>query len=162
MLWSEKNQITADHIEVHFVDKNPERFYLTGNAFSIERYDSVHYNQMKGRNIIGYMKDKKINKIDLFNDCQTVYFIVDEEINQIVAMNKVVSTNMTIYFKDDKIENIWFYEKPDGETIPIEQIKYEKTLLKDFRWLDEYRPKSKYDIFYWRNIEIEVIEEPAQ
>lgn len=152
VVWSEKNQITADHIEVHFVNKNPERFYLTGNAFSIERYDSLHFNQMKSRNITGYMKEKKINKIDLFNDCQTVYFIVDEDTDEIVAMNKVVSSNMTILFKDDKIENIWFYEKPDGETIPIEQIKYEKTLLKDFIWLDKYRPKSKFDIFEWKDI----------
>lgn len=162
VLWSEKNQITADHIEVHFVDKNPERFYLTGNAFSIERYDSVHYNQMKSRNITGYIKDKKINKIDMFNDCQTVYFIVDDDTDEIVAMNKVVSTNMTVLFKDDKINNIWFYELPDGETIPIEQIKYEKTLLKDFRWLDKYRPMSKYDIFVWKIIEKEVETNPVE
>ncbi len=153
VIWSEKNQITADHIEVHFLDKKPDKFYLDGNAFTIEQYDSIHYNQMKSRKISGYIVEKKIRKVDLQNDCQTIYFVVDEEVNQIVALNKVVSTNMTIYFKDDKIERVWFYEKPDGETIPIEQVKNEQTLLKDFRWLNEYRPKNKNDIFIWREIE---------
>ncbi len=153
IIWSDRNQITADHIEVHFLDKNPDKFFLNGNAFTVEQYDSVHYNQMKSRKISGYVRDKKIYKVDLNNDCQTVYFVVDEDVNQIVALNKVVSTNMTIYFKDDKIEKIWFYEKPDGETIPIEQVKNEQTLLKDFKWFDKYRPKNKDDIFIWRDIE---------
>lgn len=152
VIWSEKNQITADHIEVHFLNKNPDKFFLDGNAFAIEQYDSVHFNQMKGRKISGYIVEKKIRKVDLNNDCQTIYYVVDEEVNQIIALNKVVSTNMTIWFKDDKIERIWFYEKPDGETIPIEQLKNEQTLLKDFRWLDEYRPKSREEIFIWREI----------
>ncbi|MDD3686792.1 MAG: OstA-like protein [Bacteroidales bacterium] len=152
VIWSEKNQITADHIEVHFLNKNPDKFYLDGNAFAIEQYDSIHYNQMKGRKISGYIVEKKIRKVDLHNDCQTIYFVVDEEVNQIIALNKVVSTNMTIWFKDDKIERIWFYEKPDGETIPIEQLKNEQTRLKDFRWLDEFRPKRREDIFIWTEI----------
>jgi lipopolysaccharide export system protein LptA len=152
VIWSEKNQITADHIEVHFLNKSPDKFFLNGNAFSIEQYDSVHFNQMKGRKISGYIVEKKIRKVDLHNDCQTIYYVVDEEVNQIIALNKVVSTNMTIWFKDDKIERIWFYEKPDGETIPIEQLKNEQTLLKDFRWLDEYRPKAREDIFIWKEI----------
>lgn len=59
---------------------------------------------------------------------------------------------MTIWFKDNKIERIWFFEKPDGETIPIEQLKSEQTFLKDFRWLEEYRPKSRSDIFNWTEI----------
>lgn len=155
VIWSDKNQISADHIEVHFLNKNPDKFFLNGNAFAIEQYDSVHYNQMKGRKISGYIVEKKIRKVDLNNDCQTIYYIVDEEINRIIALNKVVSTNMTIWFKDDKIERIWFYEKPDGETIPIEQLKNEQTLLKDFRWLDEYRPKSRDDIFIWTEIPLQ-------
>jgi len=153
IVWSGKNQISADHIEVHFFNKSPDEFFLNGNAFAIENYDSVHYNQMKGRKISGYIIDKKLHKVDLNNDCQTIYYVVDEEINQIVALNKIVSSNMTIYFKDDKIEKIWFFEKPDGETIPIEQVKNEQTLLKDFRWYEEYRPKNKSDIFIWREIE---------
>lgn len=150
VIWSEGKQITADHIEVHFFNKSPDTFFLNGNAFAIEQYDPVHFNQMKSRKISGYIKDKVIQKIDLDNDCQTIYYVIDEEVNQIVALNQVVSTNMTIYFsKDNKIERVWFYEKPDGETIPIERVSKEKTMLKDFRWLDEFRPKTREDIFFW-------------
>ena len=59
---------------------------------------------------------------------------------------------MRIWLKDNKVENVWFFDKPDGETIPIEQLKDEQTFLKDFRFLDEYRPKSREDIFIWKEI----------
>lgn len=156
VVWSDKNQITADHIEAHFLDKSPDVFFLNGNAFTIEQYDSIHFNQMKSRKISGYIFDKKLRKVDLSNDCQTIYFVVDDEVNEIVALNKIVSTNMTIWFENDKIERIWFYEKPDGETIPIQQLKSEQTFLKDFRWLDEFRPKTRSDIFDW--VEIPAVE----
>ena len=150
IVWSENNQIKADQITVHFVNKEPDRFYLNGNAFTIEMKDSIHYNQMKSRQIIGHVVQKKIKKIVLINDCQTIYFVEDEELNKIIAMNKVVSSNMTIYIKDDQIERIWFHEKPDGETIPLEQVTSEQIILKDFKWHDYLRPKNKHDIFIWK------------
>ncbi|PLX06390.1 MAG: hypothetical protein C0596_18160 [Marinilabiliales bacterium] len=109
IVWSEENQILADKIIVHFVDKEPDKFYLENNAFAIQQYDSIHFNQMKSRKITGYVIEKEIKKVDLLNDCQTVYFVVDEEINEIIALNKVVSSNMTIHLNDNKIEKIWFY-----------------------------------------------------
>jgi hypothetical protein len=45
---------------------------------------------------------------------------------------------------------IWFYENPKGETIPIEQLKNEQLFLRGFRWLEDYRPKTKDDIFIWK------------
>ena len=159
ILWSEDNQIFADKITVHFVDNKPDIFYLDGNAFTIQQYDSIHYNQMKSRKIIGYVIEKEIRKVKLLNDCQTIYFVVDDEVNKIVALNKVVSSNMTIFFNNNKIENIWFYEKPDGETIPIEQVTSEQIILKDFMWFDYIRPNDKNEIFIWKerldNIESE-------
>jgi len=105
---------------------------------------------MKSRKITGYVIEKEIKKVDLLNDCQTVYFVVDEEINEIIALNKVVSSNMTIHLNDNKIEKIWFYEKPDGETIPIEQVTNEQVTLKDFVWYDYIRPMKREDIFFWK------------
>lgn len=152
IIWSKENQILADKITVHFVNKEPDKFYLEGNAFAIQQYDSVHYNQMKSRKITGYVVEKEIKKVDLLNNCQTIYFVVDEEINEIIALNKVVSSNMTIHLKDSKIDRIWFFDKPDGETIPIDQVTNEQILLKDFKWYDYIRPKTKDDIFIWKEI----------
>ena len=152
IVWSEENQISADKITVHFVNKQPDKFYLDGNAFTIQQYDSIHFNQMKSRKITGYVIEKEIRKVDLLNDCQTVYFVIDEEVNEIIALNKVVSSNMTIYLSENKIERIWFFDKPDGETIPIDQVTNEQVFLKDFVWYDLIRPKNKFDIFFWKEM----------
>jgi len=153
IIWSEENQISADKIIVHFVDKEPDKFYLENNAFAIQQYDSIHYNQMKSRNITGYVIEKEIKKVDLINNCQTIYFVIDEEVKKIIALNKVVSSNMTVNLKDSKIDQIWFYDKPDGETIPIDRVTNEQIILKDFKWYDYIRPMSKDDIFIWKEME---------
>ena len=155
IVWSKENQIRADKIIVHFVNKEPDKFFLENNAFAIQQYDSIHFNQMKSHKITGYVIEKEIRKVDMINNCQTIYFVIDEEINQIIALNKVVSSNMTIFLNDNKIKNIWFYEKPDGETIPIEQVTDEQIILKDFKWYDFIRPLSKEDIFIWKSIDLE-------
>jgi hypothetical protein len=36
---------------------------------------------------------------------------------------------------------------PNGTTYPLEMAPPEKLLLKDFKWLEEKRPKDKNDIF---------------
>jgi hypothetical protein len=59
---------------------------------------------------------------------------------------------MVVFRNNKTVEKILFYDKPDGNLTPIEQLLPENSFLPDFIWLDEYRPKSKFDIFYWENI----------
>lgn len=150
VIWGEKSQLTADFIQLHLKDKSPDWFFLEGNAFAIQQHDSLNFNQISSRTMLGTITNKNIETIVLKNDCQTIYYVVDDETNDIVAFNKVVSSNMKFFFKDDKINKIWFYEKPDGQTIPIEQIKNEQRYLRGFKWLYEFRPKSQEDIYIWK------------
>ena len=153
VLWSEDAQLTSEFMSLHFSGNDPTHAILDIRAFIIEQVDDNYFNQIRGRKMIAFIKEKELHKVDIFNDSETVYFVQDEETEDIIAYNKVISTNMTIFLKDKQIQRIWFYEKPVGNTIPIEQLTPNQLTLKDFNWLEKYRPKSKNDIFIWIPIE---------
>lgn len=152
VLWSDSLQATADFISVKFVNKQPDSFCLKNNSFLIQFADEDQYNQLSCKNINGYLKNKKLEHADLFSDCQTIYYITDEETEDVIALNKLISSNMRVFFKNNRIDNMMFFEKPDGQAIPMSDVKKNMKYLKGFRWLEEYKPTSKDDIFEWKEI----------
>ena len=152
VVWGKNSQLTGDFIQVHFKDKKADWFFVDGNSFAVMQVeqDTAKFNQVLSRTMLGTINDNKIETIDLKNDCQTIYYVIDEDTDEITAYNKIVSSNMKVAFEDNKLKMIWFYENPKGETIPIEQLKNEQLFLRGFRWLEEFRPKTKDDIFIWK------------
>lgn len=153
ILWTDSMQATAEFISIKFVNKNPDSFTMKNSSFLCQHVEDDYYNQINCKNLNGYLKDKKLYRADLFSDCQTIYYIDDEETNEFIAQNKLLSSNMRAFFEDNTIRDIMFFEKPDGEAIPMDQIKKEQLFLKNFKWFDSIRPKEKNDIFIWKEIE---------
>ena len=54
---------------------------------------------------------------------------------------------MRIELKNNEVSSISFYNDPDGTISPDEVIDEKDRLLKDFRWLIEYRALKPEDIF---------------
>ena len=57
------------------------------------------------------------------------------------------STNLSLYFNENKIQNITYNIKPSSTTIPIENVKERDRHLKGFLWKESEKPKNKSDIF---------------
>jgi len=76
---------------------------------------------------------------------QTVYYAKDED--QLIGVNIAQSSDLDIVLKDNKVDKIRFLIKPTATLYPLDLAPKEELLLKDFRWYDAERPKSKTDIF---------------
>jgi len=148
VLWSDMHQLTADYIEIHTKNNNVDYIDLQRAAFIISREDTIRFNQIKGKNMKGFFVNNKLYKVDITGNGQSLYFPKDKD--QLVGANKAESTNMTIYIKDKKIERIKFITKPNATMSPIEDIQNNDLKLKDFKWLEKYRPLTKSDIFIWQ------------
>jgi lipopolysaccharide export system protein LptA len=153
VIWAEGNQFTGVKMELHFVEKKAHHIIIDGNAFIVSSEDSLHYSQIKGRELFAYFKDNDIYRVDLFSDSQTLYYVRDEDTQELIGLNRVLSNDMIVYRNNKQVEKIHFFQKPDGALIPIEQLTPEESFLKDFRWLEEFRPQSKFAIFYWTPLE---------
>lgn len=145
VIWSDIHQLSADLIEMQQFADAPDELHLTKNSFIISKQDSGRFDQIKGKEMVGYIVNKKLNKIDVNGSGQTLYYAREE--NRIIGLNRSESSKIGINFKDGKIFRISFLNAPEGELKPLFELKEEDKKLKDFNWRINLRPLSRYDIF---------------
>ncbi len=145
IVWSQNNQMTADYMEMLVKDSISQEFDLKQNAFIIAMEDSAMFNQIKGRNMKGYIHRNELHKIDVDGNGQSVYYARDD--NGIIGLNKAQSSTITIGLKESKVTRIAFKTTPDGQLIPLADIAEPDKWLPGFNWLEDIRPKSLEDIF---------------
>jgi hypothetical protein len=146
VLWSEKNQISANYIEMINRSKDPDEIHLKDDAFIIAMEDdSLRFNQIKGKNMVGYIRKNQLKKIDVNGNGQSNYYARDD--NGLIGLNKAESSNITIYMNEGKVKKIAFIKSPEGELKPMGKIEEGDKFLAGFKWQEELRPKNKEDIF---------------
>jgi hypothetical protein len=147
IIWSEENQITADYIEMYSGEGRVDSLKMYNNSFIISQEDTVKYNQIKGKNMVGYFRDNELFRIDVFGNGQTIYFVKEEE--DVIGVNKTESLNMVIYREEKQIKKIVNIQQPEAVFMDHEKADPADLILINFRWLDYIRPKSRDDIFIW-------------
>lgn len=154
ILWSDANQLTAEFINIKLYDGKIFQLRMNNNAYIISQYDSLRFNQIKGKKMIGYFIDNDLRKIDVNGNGETVYYIKEED-GSLSGVNKAECSDMAIYINDNKVEKLKMFKKPTGIMHPPKDVKPEDMLLKDFVWYKEYRPFNAEDIFVWKEFKID-------
>lgn len=149
VIWSGESQMTANLVAIHTENQEMEHFELQGKAFIISKEDSVHYNQIFGKKMLGFFIDGELRRMEVYGNGQSIYYTTEE--GDVVGMNKAESSDIFIYLKDGQVSKISMIKKPDGILYPLDEVKAEESLLKGFKWWEMYRPKSYRDIFVWEN-----------
>ena len=151
IFWVNENQITTEYMEAFVKDNQLQKFILNKTGMIVSPHDSIHFNQIKGAQMIGYLRNNDLYKVDVFKRAQTLYFPVDD--NEIVGVNKGESTDMTIYLKDRKLKRLAYRAQTQSDMYPLESLSTNDMRLAGFVWYESIRPKSPADIFIWHNNE---------
>ncbi len=147
IFWSGENQLTADSAKLFTGSKSIKSIELQNDAFAISQKDSVHYDQVRGKNMHGFFNKNELSLIKVIGNGQTIYY--DEEDKQLRAANRADCTNIDLYLKDNDINRIVFLIKPDATLFPIDDIDPKEFKLKGFQWRADERPHELADIFIW-------------
>jgi len=145
VLWSEIHQMSADYIEMRSNAPAPDEVHLNTNAFIISRQDSLMFDQVKGKNMTGYIVDEQLDRIFVDGNGQTIYYAREED--NIIGLNRAESSKIKIQFRDGKIFRISFLGNPGGKLTPLDQVEEEGRYLTGFDWKEAIRPVSRSDIF---------------
>ncbi|OFX86803.1 MAG: hypothetical protein A2W99_06895 [Bacteroidetes bacterium GWF2_33_16] len=147
IIWSEGSQLTANFVEIHTKNRKMDKFYLNEEAFIVsqEEVDTARFNQIRGKEMIGYIRNNKLFKVDVFGNGQTIYFTKDEKENEIVGVNIAESSDIIIYMNNNRPDKINMIKQPAGTLYPLEELI--ETKLKGFQWFEHLRPKEKNEIF---------------
>jgi len=149
VMWSDSNQLSADYIEIQTYRGDVDEIDMKNNAFIISQSDSIRFNQIFGKEMFAYIEEKELYQIDVVEEGKAVYFIRDDD-KKLIGVNFMQCTDMEIYMKDNKVDKIWFFEKPTGKIHPPQTLSKEETLLPGFKWDIDYRPLNKAEIFIWK------------
>ncbi len=147
VLWAEGSQITSEYIEAFVINEKLDHFKLYRSGLIVMDYDGIHFNQIKGKEIIGYLRNNQIYKIDVKKKSETIYFPDDEQ--GILGVNKATSDDITIYMKGNKPHRIIYRNKPNSDTYPLPDLQDKEMKVKGFVWLESLRPLKPSDIFIW-------------
>jgi len=104
----------------------------------------------------GYIRNKKINRVDVFTDSKLIYFARDK--GELTGVNKMECEDLKIYFNEEgKVSRIWFYTEPKGAMYPPFELSETDLYLNGFKWYSAYRPLTPDEIFIWEKPENELI-----
>jgi len=145
IIWSEENQLTAESMALFTKNRQTERMELYNSAFVTSQVDTIKFNQIKGRSLIGYFENNKLYKIDVTGNGESIYYLLDGE--NIAGVNKAKCARIVMYIKDNAITDIYQYESPEGVIDPPDLTSPKTLRLEGFNWFDDSRPKKIADIF---------------
>lgn len=146
VLWNESNQISGDTIVIFMNDSTIDHIHVKGYSFSIEDKDSLNFNQMKGRSLKAFFEGKKVRRILVEGNAESIFF-PQENNGNFIGLNWLESSYLEIFMKDGKLEKMKTWPKSTGKMTPMELIAPDQRRLKDFYWYDYLRPLNKDDIF---------------
>ena len=146
IVWANNNQITGDTIYMYVQNKKPEQLNVFNNALAINKIDSTdYYNQIKGTRLNAWFNDGELVKMRCRGNAENIYFAMDNDKN-FVGVNHSNAQIIEITFENSEPAKVIFRNQLKGKLTPIRQTNKTDLRLNGFKWLEEQRPKSKFDI----------------
>ena len=136
--------MSADKIEYRPHTHGPDIARMDNNGFIISREDSIKFNQISGKVLIGYIYNNTLKNIEVNGNAITLYYLKNK--NHYSGMNKLESSKINVYLLNSKIDSITFFPKPEGRTIPMTELTPEDAMLKGFIWRELERPRNRFDL----------------
>lgn len=139
ILFNDQTQTTGDTIIMFLKNQKPHRMVVYHNAFVISRDIFNNDNQIKGDSINSFFAKGKLNKVKVNGNAQSVYYILEDS-SAYTGVNKIECQDMLLMMKDNKVDQVRFYQKPKGKMLPYKEAKKENLTLKGYLWQEEKRP----------------------
>lgn len=149
ILWNGESQITGDimHLIGDNTTKKLDSLKVLNNTFIISKDTlGTGYNQIKGLNLFGKFKEGKLHDVDIIKNAEVIYYMRNDE-QELIGINKNVSSKINILFDQNTIETITFFQQVDGDIFPEDELDEHDRKFRGFKWRGDERIKSKDDIF---------------
>ena len=150
ILWSGVQQLLGEEVKVYMNDSTIDWAHIINQALAIEQKDTLHYNQLGGKEMKAYFVNGEMKRIDVNGSVQAVYYPIEEKDSSLIGLSFTEGGFLRMELKERQLERGSFIGKASGTMYPMDQIPPDKYKLPSFAWFDYVRPRNKYDIFEWR------------
>jgi len=149
ILWNKNQQLLGEEIMIYMNDSTIDWAHIENQALSVERIDSVNYNQVTGKEMKAFFKGGEMRQVDVIGSVRLVYYPMEKD-STLLGMNISETSQLNMFLENRKLKKMIMSPKSNGTLYPMSQIPPAKAKLDNFAWFDYVRPLSKEDIFVWR------------
>ncbi len=147
VVWNGQSQITGDTIYLFTKNKDPERLYVFENGMMVNRTSEGFFNQLAGKTINAYFIDGRIDYARVRGQqSESIHYMQDED-SAYIGMNRATGDVIDFYFRKDELIKVLFINDVKGMMYPMNDIPTGERELRNFKWLDAIRPKTKFELF---------------
>jgi lipopolysaccharide assembly outer membrane protein LptD (OstA) len=146
VVWANQSQITGDTILLYTKNKKADKLQAFENGFMINQVEPNVYNQIKSTRIDGWFLDGNIDSVRAEGYAECIYYIQDED-SAYTGVNQSKSDIIDIYFENKELDRVVFRSEVTGTIWPIRQKSPSEMQLPGFRWQEERRPKTRYEMY---------------
>jgi lipopolysaccharide export system protein LptA len=140
VIWTEGNQMSADSIDILIENNTISKLHMVNNGFIISKDTLLNFNQIKGRTIDAVFKDNELKTVYVNGNGESIFFMLAEDNSDIIGMNKILCSDMTLNFIASNLNDITFYTNNEGSFIPPHELEEPDTRLSGFQWLEDKKP----------------------
>ncbi|MCD7962775.1 MAG: hypothetical protein LUF90_04315 [Rikenellaceae bacterium] len=149
VLWNENNQVTSEIM--HFYTENQElvRAEFEIQPLMVEYVLDSLYNQLAGRVMIAHFVDNRIRMLEAKGNAESYYYYQEEENSDYVDGFSVTECSfINFYFDDNKLTEIRWHDDVNYALYPMDKIpENQPQYMRNFKWEEDRRPKSRFEVF---------------
>ena len=149
ILWNNNQQLLGEKVLMYMNDSTIDWAHIVNQALSVEALDSARYNQVAGKEMKAYFKNRQMYKTEVIGSVRVVYYPMDSD-STLIGMNVSETSKLDIYLVNQQLDKMVMSPKSNGTLYPMNQIPPGTDRLENFVWFDYIRPLNKEDIFNWR------------
>lgn len=149
ILWNGNQQLLGEEVMVYMNDSTIDWAHIHNQTLSVEKLDSVNYNQVTGKDMKAYFKGGEMYKVDVIGSVRVIYYPMEKD-STLMGMNVMEGGELNMYLENRKLTKGVMFPQPKGTFYPMDQLPPKAMRLDNFAWFDNIRPLNKQDIFNWR------------
>lgn len=149
ILWNNNQQLLGEKVLMYMNGSTIDWAHIVNQALSVEALDSARYNQVTGKEMKAYFKNRQMYKTEVIGSVRVVYYPMDSD-STLIGMNVSETSKLDIYLVNQQLDKMVMSPKSNGTLYPMNQIPPGTDRLENFVWFDYIRPLNKEDIFNWR------------
>jgi len=146
IVWASGSQVMGDTIYLYTKNKKADRMLVFENGLLINQSTKNLFNQVAGNRLFGYFKNGDIDYMRTRGNAESIYYVKDDE-GRMVGVNKASGDIIDMRFKNKELNKVVFISDVKGTMYPLRKFPAEEKSLRGFKWQEERRPKTKYELF---------------
>jgi len=146
VVWASNSQLTGDTIYLYTKNKKADRLFVFENALAINRSGDNRYNQLRGNRLNGVFNEGVIDYMRARGNAESIYYVTDEA-DLLVGINKAQGDVIDLRFLNKELNRVVIINDVKGTLSPPGMMSETDKQLKDFKWLETRRPKTKFELF---------------